>query len=81
MFSENMALAACSHLERMTGIEPALSAWEFAESVRFIQSEQQIRCTSTTRDRPLITTPNGPLMARPGRLKSGCNTLGVGTAA
>jgi hypothetical protein len=38
--------------ERMTGIEPALSAWEFAEPVRFKQPEQQIRCTSTTRKRP-----------------------------
>ena len=26
--SENRALAARPHLERMTGIEPALSAWE-----------------------------------------------------
>jgi hypothetical protein len=30
MISENMALAARSRLERMTGIEPALSAWESA---------------------------------------------------
>jgi hypothetical protein len=28
MISENTALAARSHWERMTGIEPALSAWE-----------------------------------------------------
>ena len=28
MLSENMALAARSRVERMTGIEPALSAWE-----------------------------------------------------
>jgi hypothetical protein len=26
--SEGTALAACSHWERVTGIEPALSAWE-----------------------------------------------------
>ena len=26
--SENIALAARSHVERVTGIEPALSAWE-----------------------------------------------------
>jgi hypothetical protein len=30
MLSENMALAARSRVERMTGIEPALSAWELA---------------------------------------------------
>jgi hypothetical protein len=30
MLSENMALAARSRAERMTGIEPALSAWELA---------------------------------------------------
>jgi hypothetical protein len=28
-------------LERMTGIEPALSAWEFAESVRIIRLERE----------------------------------------
>jgi hypothetical protein len=28
MISENAALAARSQVERMTGIEPALSAWE-----------------------------------------------------
>jgi hypothetical protein len=38
-------------------------------------------CASTTRERPLITAPNGPLMARPQRPKSGCNTLGDGTRA
>jgi len=30
MLSENMASAARSQMERMTGIEPALSAWELA---------------------------------------------------
>jgi hypothetical protein len=30
MISENIALAARSEVERMTGIEPALSAWESA---------------------------------------------------
>jgi hypothetical protein len=28
MISENIALAALSQVERVTGIEPALSAWE-----------------------------------------------------
>src|SRR5580700_659537 len=28
LYSKNIALAARSHLERVTGIEPALSAWE-----------------------------------------------------
>jgi Phage integrase family len=40
MISENTALAVRYHWERMTGIEPALSAWEFAESVRITQLEQ-----------------------------------------
>jgi hypothetical protein len=41
-----------------------LSAWKFSESVRLIRLDQQIRCTLTTRERPLITAANGPLMAR-----------------
>ena len=36
VISGNIALAAHSQVERMTGIEPALSAWEFAESVRIM---------------------------------------------
>jgi hypothetical protein len=34
MISKNAAIAALFQVERMTGIEPALSAWEFAASVR-----------------------------------------------
>jgi hypothetical protein len=41
IISENIALAARSQVERMTGIEPALSAWEFAESARIGHAEQQ----------------------------------------
>jgi hypothetical protein len=48
----------------MTGIEPALSAWEFADSIRFMQPDQQFRCSLSIRERPLITASNGPLMAR-----------------
>jgi hypothetical protein len=66
-------------LERMTGIEPALSAWESTDSVRIIQIEQHFTPTLWSRDRPLITAPNGPLMARHRRPKSGCNTLGRDT--
>jgi hypothetical protein len=51
---EGDALAARSRAQRVTGIEPALSAREFAESVQFMQPEQKIRHTSTTRERPLI---------------------------
>jgi hypothetical protein len=40
MISENTALAARYQVERMTGIEPALSAWEFGESVRIIHPER-----------------------------------------
>jgi hypothetical protein len=40
MISENIALAAHYHWERMTGIEPALSAWESTDSVRIMQLEQ-----------------------------------------
>lgn len=46
------------------GIEPALSAWEFAESVRFMQPEHQIMSALSVRERPLIPASNGPLMAR-----------------
>jgi hypothetical protein len=40
MILENIALAARFQVERMTGIEPALSAWEFNELVRIMRIEQ-----------------------------------------
>jgi hypothetical protein len=76
MISENMALAARFQVERMTGIEPAMSAWESTDFVRIIHLEQHITPTLSSRDRPLITASNGLLIARHRRPKSGCNTLG-----
>jgi hypothetical protein len=61
--------------ERMTGIEPALSAWEFAESVRFIRPDQQLICSLSVRERPPITAPNGPLMARRRAQRAGTDPL------
>jgi hypothetical protein len=40
MTSESMALAARFQVERMTGIEPALSAWKFNELVLIMQLDQ-----------------------------------------
>jgi hypothetical protein len=76
VISKNMAPAARSQVERMTGIEPALSAGEFADPVRLMHSEQPFMCWLSIRGRPLITASNGPPMARRCPPKSGCNTRG-----
>jgi hypothetical protein len=42
--SENVTLAACSPLERVTGIEPALSAWE-ADVLPLNYTRADLRCS------------------------------------
>jgi hypothetical protein len=63
--NENLSLPGSSSLERVTGIEPALSAWE---SVPFGPMQPDLRCDRSTSDReyPRITRVNGTLMARGG---------------
>jgi hypothetical protein len=63
--SENTALAACPLLERVTGIEPALSAWESVPSGPVTWPDLRVSVSASDRERPLFTGVNGPLMARP----------------
>ncbi len=60
----NTALAACSLLERVTGIEPALSPWESAPSGHVAWPDLRDRLSASDRERPLVTGVNGPLLAR-----------------
>ena len=53
------------HSERVTGIEPALSAWESVPSGPVAWSDLRISLSESGRERPLVTEVNGPLMARP----------------
>jgi hypothetical protein len=51
-------------LERVTGIEPALSAWEFVPSGPVTSPDLRGRVCVSVRERPLITGVNGLLVAR-----------------
>jgi len=51
-------------LERVTGIEPALSAWESDRSGASDRPDLRTRCTASDRHRPCDTGANGPSMAR-----------------
>ena len=64
LHSENITLAACSPLERVTGIEPALSAWEVVPSGPVTWPDLRDRVSASDRERPPVTGVNGPLMAR-----------------
>ena len=48
------------HPERVTGIEPALSAWDYTDCVRNMHREQHFRGSANDRETPLITGVNGP---------------------
>jgi hypothetical protein len=54
--------------ERVTGIEPALSAWESVRLQRFTWPDLRIRMSAGDRERPLITEANCTLIARVPRL-------------
>jgi hypothetical protein len=56
--------AAVSRVERVTGIEPALSAWESTDFTRNMHRDQHFTGSASDRETPLITGVNGPLMAR-----------------
>jgi hypothetical protein len=51
-------------LERVMGIEPALSAWEAVPSGPFTRPDLRTGLSASNRERPLVTGVNGPLMAR-----------------
>ena len=53
-----------ARLERVTGIEPALSAWESDRSGPLTAPELGSRCTASDHDGPCDTGANGPPMAR-----------------
>ena len=51
-------------LERVTGIEPALSAWEAVPSGPVTWPDLRGGVSASDRERPLVTGVNGTLMAR-----------------
>jgi hypothetical protein len=51
-------------VERVTGIEPALSAWESVLSGPVTRPDLQSGLSASDREGPLVTGVNGPLMAR-----------------
>jgi hypothetical protein len=51
-------------VERVTGIEPALSAWEAVPSGPVTWPDLRGGVSAIDRERPLVTGVNGPLMAR-----------------
>jgi hypothetical protein len=51
-------------LERVTGIEPALSAWEAVPSGPVTWPDLRGEVSASDRERPLVTEVNGPLMAQ-----------------
>jgi len=51
-------------VERVTGIEPALSAWEAVPSGPVSWPDLRDGVSASDRERPLVTEVNGPLMAR-----------------
>ena len=51
-------------MERVTGIEPALSAWEAVPSGPVTWPDLRCGLSASDRERPLVTGVNGPLMAR-----------------
>jgi hypothetical protein len=64
MFAESRRYPGASVVERVTGIEPALSAWESTDITRNMHHDQHFRGSASDRETPLITVVNGPLMAR-----------------
>jgi hypothetical protein len=59
-----MALTCVFTVERVTGIEPALSAWEAVPSGHVIRPDLRDRLSGSDRERPFFTGVNGPLMAQ-----------------
>jgi hypothetical protein len=57
-------------VERVTGIEPALSAWEAVPSGPVTWPDLRGGVSASDRKRPLVTGVNGPLMARQTEFRS-----------
>ena len=57
-------LTCAFRVERVTGIEPALSAWEAVPSGPVTWPDLRGGVSASDRERPLVTEVNGPLMAR-----------------
>ena len=51
-------------VERVTGIEPALSAWESVQSAPSTRPDLRNRLSVSDHESPRFTRVNGPLMAR-----------------
>ena len=51
-------------LERVTGIEPALSAWESVPSGPVTWPDLRVGVSASDRERPLVTGVNGPAILR-----------------
>jgi hypothetical protein len=62
---ESTQLTCGFAVERVTGIESALSAWESVPSGPVTWPDLRGGVSASDRDRPLATAVNGPLMARP----------------
>ena len=60
----NMINKVGTLVERVTGIEPALSAWEAVPSGPVTWPDLGRGVSASDRERPLDTGVNGPLMAR-----------------
>ena len=59
-----LALTWAFAVERVTGIEPALSAWESVQSAPSIWPDLWSGLSVSDRESPSFTRVNGPLMAR-----------------
>ena len=67
VYSEVSALAACFRSERVTGIEPALSAWELdchASLTSTLQVRHHLRLSVGNRQVPFLTLSSGTQRAR-----------------
>ena len=64
---------SCADVERVTGIEPALSAWEDDGTDHVMPAELHVHLSVSDRNWPLFTTVNGPakLDPVPGRCRYG----------
>jgi hypothetical protein len=62
--SRTVVLTWAVTVERVTGIEPALSAWESVQSGPSTGPDLRNRLSVNDRESPRFTRVNGPLMAR-----------------
>ena len=65
---EGSTLAALPQKERVTGIEPALSAWESVRLRPFTWPDLRVGVSASDRERPLVAGANCTLIARVPRI-------------